>query len=256
MTESTVITHANAPGATKLSSVGRSLGIVEDRIAADGEILIKSDLVFQGYYKNPEATAETIVDGWLHTGDIGRKDDDGFLYIMDRKKHIIITAGGKNLTPANIENEVKASDPLISQAHAHGDKRKFLVALVTLGAGESVEWARQQGAIDGPTADKHIRALSENPLARSKELESLIREVSESPDVQQRVVASVKRANEGLAKVETIKKIFILDRELSVEQDELTPTLKMKRKNIETKFAETFDRLYEDDAFGLVVIES
>ena len=93
-------------------------------------------------------------------------------------------------------------------------------------------------------------------MARSKELESLIREVSESPDVQQRVVASVKRANEGLAKVETIKKIFILDRELSVEQDELTPTLKMKRKNIETKFAETFDRLYEDDAFGLVVIES
>ena len=256
MTESTVITHANAPGATKLSSVGRSLGMVEDRIAADGEILIKSELVFQGYYKNPEATAETIVDGWLHTGDIGRKDDDGFLYIMDRKKHIIITAGGKNLTPANIENEVKASDPLISQAHAHGDKRKFLVALVTLGAGESVEWARQQGTIDGPTADKHIRALSENPLARSKELESLIREVSESPDVQQRVVASVKRANEGLAKVETIKKIFILDRELSVEQDELTPTLKMKRKNIETKFAETFDRLYEDDAFGLVVIES
>jgi long-chain acyl-CoA synthetase len=256
MTESTVITHANTPGATRLGSVGRPLGIVEDRIAADGEILIKSDLVFQGYYKNPEATAETIVDGWLHTGDIGRKDDDGFMYIMDRKKHIIITAGGKNLTPANIENEVKASDPLISQAHAHGDKRKFLVALVTIGAGEAVEWARQQGVIDGPTADKHIKALTGNPLGRSSELEALIRDVTQNPDVQRRIVASVRRANESLAKVETIKKLFILDRELSVEQDELTPTLKMKRKNIETKFAEIFDKLYEDDAFGLVVIES
>jgi long-chain acyl-CoA synthetase len=254
MTESTVITHANALGAVKLGSVGRSLDVVEDRIAGDGEILIKSDLVFQGYYKNPEATAETIVDGWLHTGDIGRKDDDGFLYIMDRKKHIIITAGGKNLTPANIENELKASDPLISQAHAHGDKRRYLVALVTIGAGEAVDWARQQGLIDGPTADKHNRALSENPLARSRELEALMREVAQNPDVEKRVVAAVKRANESLARVETIKKIHILDREFSVQEDELTPTLKMKRKNIETKFAETFDRLYDDEAFGLVVL--
>ena len=254
MTESTVITHANALGAVKLGSVGRSLDVVEDRIAGDGEILIKSDLVFQGYYKNPEATAEAIVDGWLHTGDIGRKDDDGFLYIMDRKKHIIITAGGKNLTPANIENELKASDPLISQAHAHGDKRRYLVALVTIGAGEAVDWARQQGLIDGPTADKHNRALSENPLARSRELEALMREVAQNPDVQKRVVAAVKRANESLARVETIKKIHILDREFSVQEDELTPTLKMKRKNIETKFAETFDRLYDDEAFGLVVL--
>jgi long-chain acyl-CoA synthetase len=254
MTESTVITHANALGAVKLGSVGRSLDVVEDRIAGDGEILIKSDLVFQGYYKNPEATAEAIVDGWLHTGDIGRKDDDGFLYIMDRKKHIIITAGGKNLTPANIENELKASDPLISQAHAHGDKRRYLVALVTIGAGEAVDWARQQGLIDSPTADKHNRALSENPLARSRELEALMREVAQNPDVQKRVVAAVKRANESLARVETIKKIHILDREFSVQEDELTPTLKMKRKNIETKFAETFDRLYDDEAFGLVVL--
>ena len=254
MTESTVITHANALGAVKLGSVGRPLGVVEDRIAEDGEILVKSDLVFQGYYKNPEATADTIVDGWLHTGDIGRKDDDGFLYIMDRKKHIIITAGGKNLTPANIENELKASDPLISQAHAHGDKRKYLVALVTIGAGEAVEWARQQGQIDDATANKHIKALTENPLARSSELEALLRDVSQDPDVRQRVVAAVKRANEGLARVETIKKIHILDREFSVEEDELTPTLKMKRKNIETKFKAIFDRLYDDAQFGLIVL--
>jgi long-chain acyl-CoA synthetase len=256
MTESTVITHTNALGHVKLGSVGRPLGVVEDRIASDGEILIRSNLVFQGYYKNPEATAETIVDGWLHTGDIGRKDDDGFVYILDRKKHIIITAGGKNLTPANIENELKASDPLISQAHAHGDKRKYLVALVTIGASEAVDWARQQGLVDGPTADKHIKDLTGNPLARTPALEALIRDVTQDPEVQKRVVSSVRRANEGLARVESIKKIHILEREFSVEEDELTPTLKMKRKNIEKKFAETFDRLYEDDAFGLVVLSA
>ena len=253
MTESTVITHANVPGRTKLGSVGRALSVVEDRIADDGEILVRSKLVFQGYYKNPEATAETIVDQWLHTGDIGKKDDEGYLYTLDRKKHIIITAGGKNLTPANIENEIKASDPLISQAHAHGDKRKYLVAIVTVGAGEAVEWARQQGVIDGATADKHIKDLTENPLARSAELEALLREVGQNADVQARIVASVKRANESLSQVETIKKVYILDREFSVTEDELTPTLKMKRKNIETKFKETFDQLYEDEAFGLVV---
>jgi long-chain acyl-CoA synthetase len=254
MTESTVITHANVPGHIKLGSVGRALGIVEDRLADDGEILIRGKVVFQGYYKNPEATAETIIDGWLHTGDVGRKDEDGCVYILDRKKHIIITAGGKNLTPANIENEIKASDPLISQAHAHGDKRKYLVALVTVGAPEAVEWARQQGTIDDATANKHIKDLTENPLARSAELQSLLERVSKDPEVEQRIVASVKRANEGLSRVEAIKKIHILAREFSVEEDELTPTLKLKRKNVEVKFKETFDRLYEDEAFGLVVL--
>jgi len=256
MTESTVITHANVPGHVKLGSVGRALSIVEDRIAEDGEILIRGKVVFQGYYKNPEATAQTIIDDWLQTGDVGKKDEDGFVYILDRKKHIIITAGGKNLTPANIENEIKASDPLISQAHAHGDKRKYLVALVTVGAGEAVEWARQQGVVDSATADRHIRALTENPLARSADLEALIERVTQDPEIQKRIVASVKRANEALSRVETIKKIHILGREFSVEQDELTPTLKMKRKNIETKFRETFDRLYEDEGFGLAVLSA
>jgi long-chain acyl-CoA synthetase len=254
MTESTVLTHCNLPGHIKLGSVGRALSIVEDRIADDGEILIRSKVVFQGYYKNPDATAETIIDDWLHTGDVGKKDEDGFVYILDRKKHIIITAGGKNLTPANIENEIKASDPLISQAHAHGDKRKYLVALVTVGAPEAVEWARLQGTIDGPTADKHIKDLTENPLGRSAELQTVIERVTRDPEVQKRIVASVKRANEGLSRVEAIKKIHVLDREFSVEQDELTPTLKVKRKNIEAKFQETFDRLYEDEGFGLVVL--
>jgi long-chain acyl-CoA synthetase len=256
MTESTVVTHANVPGHVKLGSVGRPLSIVEDRIADDGEILIRSKVVFQGYYKNPEATAETIIDGWLHTGDIGKKDEDGCVHILDRKKHIIITAGGKNLTPANIENEIKASDPMISQAHAHGDKRKYLVALVTVGASEAVDWARQQKTIDDATANKHIKDLTENPLARSAELRALLEQVSRDPEVQQRIVTSVKRANETLSRVETIKKIHIVDREFSVEEDELTPTLKLKRKNIEAKFMETFDQLYADEGFGLVVLSA
>ena len=256
MTESTVITHANVPGHVKLGSVGRPLSIVEDRIADDGEILIRSKVVFQGYYKNPEATAETIIDGWLHTGDIGKKDEDGCVHILDRKKHIIITAGGKNITPANIENEIKASDPMISQAHAHGDKRKYLVALVTVGAAEAVEWARQQKSIDDATADQHIKALTENPLGRSAELQALLEEVTRDPEVEERIVASVKRANEGLSRVEAIKKVHILGREFSVEEDELTPTLKLKRKNIEGKFTETFDRLYDDEGFGLVVLSA
>ena len=254
MTESTVITHANVPGNVKLGSVGPALSIVEDRIADDGEILVRGKVVFQGYYKNPEATAATIIDGWLHTGDVGKKDEDGCVYILDRKKHIIITAGGKNLTPANIENEIKASDPLISQAHAHGDKRKYLVALVTVGAAEAVEWARHQGTIDDDTANQHIKALTENPLGRSPELQALLEGVSRDPEVQERIVASVKKANQGLSRVEAIKKIQILDREFSVEEDELTPTLKLKRKNVEAKFRETFDRMYEDEGFGLVVL--
>jgi len=254
MTESTVITHANVPGHVKLGSVGRALSIVEDRIADDGEILVRSKVVFQGYYKNPKATAETVIDGWLQTGDIGKKDEDGCVHILDRKKHIIITAGGKNLTPANIENEIKASDPMISQAHAHGDKRKYLVALVTVGASEAVEWARQQKTIDDATADKHIQDLTENPLGRSAELQELLEQIAQDPEVEQRIVSSVRRANEGLSRVEAIKKIHILGREFSVEEDELTPTLKLKRKNIEAKFTETFDQLYDDEAFGLVVL--
>ena len=255
MTESTVVTHANAHGAVRLGSVGRALPFAEDRIAEDGEILIRGDAVFQGYYKNDEATAQTVdSEGWLHTGDIGKKDADGFVYILDRKKHIIITAGGKNLTPANIENEIKAADPLISQAHAHGDKRNYLVALVTVGAAEVVEWALQNKLIDQAAADQHLAALGENPLARTDALNGLIKKATEDATLRTRVVDAVKRANGNLARVETIKKVHILDREFSIEEDELTPTLKMKRKNIETKFKGTFDRLYTEEGFGVVVI--
>ena len=251
MTEATVITHANRQGQVRLGSVGKALDYVEHRIAADGEILMAGGMVFQGYYKNPEATAETIVDGWLHTGDIGVIDDDGYLFIKDRKKHIIITAGGKNLTPANIENELKASDTLISQAHAHGDKRKFLVALVTVGPSEAVEWAAQNGHCARADADALLAAIRADPLSTPEGLPELMAKVTADPKLRERIVASVRRANGKLAKVETIKKVHLLERELSVAEDELTPTLKVKRKNVEKKFASIFDRLYAEDGFGL-----
>ena len=253
MTEMTSVTHLNCQGQVRLGSVGRPSPRTEQRIADDGEVLLRGPLVFQGYFKNREATAQTIVDGWLHTGDIGEIDADGYLYIRDRKKHIIITAGGKNISPANIENEIKASDPLISQAHVHGDRRKYLVALVTLGPAEAVELAARRDMVTRAEADRILSELLANPLSRPDGLDALMGAVSELEDVRERVIVGVRRANESLSRVETVKKVFLLDRELSVSDDEMTPTFKVKRKNVDSKFEDVFTRLYEEDSFGLVV---
>ncbi len=257
MTEATVLTHLNRPGAVRLGSVGKRTDFVEDRLAEDGEILIRGKTVFQGYYKNPEATAETIdADGWLHTGDIGKRDADGFLYIVDRKKHIIITAGGKNLTPANIENEIKTQDPIISQIHAHGDTRPYITALVTLSPADAIDWAKAHHLVDDVgEADKMKLALMENPLARPAGLDHLIAKVAREPEMKRRIAEAVKNGNRKLSRVEQVKRVFLLERELSLEEDEITPTLKVKRKNIEKKFASTFDRLYDDADFGIVVMD-
>lgn len=253
-TEATVITHGNRPGYTRLGSVGRPLPGVEQKLADDGEVLVRGSCVFAGYHKNPEATAETVdEDGWLHTGDIGRIDDDGFLFLVDRKKHIIITAGGKNLTPANIENAIKAEDPLISQVHAHGDRRPYVGALVTLSPVDSIDFALGQGKLSNADADRMRAALIENPLARPEGLDALLAQVGEMKPVQERIIAAVRRGNAALSRVEKVKRVVVLDRELSLEEDEITPTLKVKRKNVEKHFAELFDRLYEDDGFGLTI---
>jgi long-chain acyl-CoA synthetase len=220
MTETTGVGTVCTLEHIKFGTVGRPLPGVEVRIAdEDGEILVRGPHVFREYWRNPQATAETLVDGWLHTGDIGEIDEEGYLSITGRKKDIIITAGGKNLTPSNIENDLKQSR-YISQAVMHGDRRPFPVALITLDPEEILPWAKEQGL------PEDIGALS-----------------SAEP-VQQLVQGELDRANAHYAQVEQIKKFAILDRDLTVEDGELTPTLKVKRSVVNERFADLIESLY------------
>jgi long-chain acyl-CoA synthetase len=220
MTETTAVATVSTRENFRFGTVGRALPGVEVRIADDGEVLIKGANIFKGYYRNDEATRETIVDGWLHTGDIGQLDEDGYLKITGRKKDIIITAGGKNLTPANIENDLKQS-PWISQAVMHGDRRPFPVALITLDEEEIVPWAKKQG------------------------LATDMASLSKDPKVIELIQADLDRANAKYAQVEQIKKFTILDHDLSQESGELTPTLKVKRNVVNEKYAALLDSLYQ-----------
>jgi long-chain acyl-CoA synthetase len=220
MTETTAVGTVATLEHFKFGTVGRPLPGVEIKIAAeDGEILVRGPHVFREYWRNPEATAETLVDGWLHTGDLGQLDDEGYLSITGRKKDIIITAGGKNLAPSNIENDLKQSR-FISQAVMHGDRRPYPVALITLDPEEIVPWAHEHG-------------LPED-----------LGELANNDEVQQLVRDELDRANANYAQVEQIKKFTILDRDLSVEQGELTPTLKVKRAVINERYADLFESLY------------
>jgi long-chain acyl-CoA synthetase len=176
---------------------------------------------FLGYHNKPELTAETIRDGWCYTGDIGRWDDDGFLIITDRKKDLIITSGGKNISPANIENLLKQI-PLVSLPMVYGDNRNYLTALVTLDAAETELYAREH----------EIAFSSFEELTRHPEIVGIVR-------------AGIDRVNETLAKFETIKKFIILPREFSQEAGEITPTLKVKRRVIVEEFKGLLDSLYE-----------
>jgi long-chain acyl-CoA synthetase len=202
--------------------VGRPFPGCEVRIAGDGEILVKGPNVFQGYYKDPAATAETIVDGWLHTGDLGELDADGYLRITGRKKDIIITAGGKNITPGNLEAEIKQS-PLVSQCVVVGDRRPYLAALVTLDSEEVAKLAAGDPAFGG----------DERAWAASPRIRALIAE-------------HVERINERFARVEQVKRFAILPHDLSQEGGELTPTLKVKRAVVADKYAAEIAALYAD----------
>ena len=251
MTEATVITHANRPGETKLGTVGKSLAPVDSKIAEDGEVLIGGPLVFKGYFKNDAATAETIVDGWLHTGDIGSIDADGFLSITDRKKHLIITAGGKNLAPANIEMAIKSQDPLVSQVHPHGDKRPYVSALIAPSPLETLDFGRARGLVTDEQVKTLTKDLMANPAGRSDALNTAMAEVTGHPEFKERIRAAVRAGNEALARVEKVRRFAILERDFSQEHGELTPTMKLKRKAIEQKFADLFDRIYDEEDFGI-----
>ena len=220
MTETSTTATGMRPGEHRFGSVGRAHPGVEIRIADDGEILLKGANIFQGYYKNDDASFGAIVDGWLHTGDVGRLDEDGFLFITGRKKDIIITAGGKNLTPANLENDLKQTR-FISHAVMHGDRRPFLTMLITLDEEEIAPWAQRQGI-----EDTSISALARHP------------------DVISMIQGELDKANAKYAPVEQVKKFFILDHDLSQETGELTPTLKVKRNVVQENYAERFDALY------------
>jgi long-chain acyl-CoA synthetase len=221
MTETTGVGTVGTLEHFRFGTVGRALPGVELRIAEeDGEILMRGPNVFKEYWRNPEATKETLdQDGWLHTGDLGSLDDEGYLTITGRKKDIIITAGGKNLTPANIENDLKQSR-FISQAVMYGDRKPYPVALITLDPEEIGPWAKDRG-------------LPEDPA-----------ELAEADEVRELIQKELDRANSNYAQVEQIKKFTILDHDLSVETGELTPTLKVKRNVINEHYAELFESMY------------
>lgn len=250
MTESTVLTHINRPGFVKLGSVGQQILPMEVKLADDQEILVKGPFVFQGYFKDPETTAETVQDGWLHTGDIGTIDAKGYLHITDRKKHLIITAGGKNLSPANIENAIKNQDPLISQVHAHGDKRSYISALIAPSPIETLEWGAERGLIATSELKARTQEVMANPTARSEALNQSVAKVVQDGRYRARITEAVERGNQELAQVEKVRRFFLLNRDFSQEEGELTPTMKVKRKSLESKFADTFDRVYHEEGFA------
>jgi long-chain acyl-CoA synthetase len=203
----------------KFGTVGRPFPGVELKIADDGEILIKGPNIFQGYHHNADASFGAVTEGWLHTGDLGSIDEDGYLSITGRKKDIIITAGGKNITPANIENDLKQCR-WISQAVMHGDKRPYPVILITLDEEEIAGYAREQG-------------LPEDVASLCKE-----------PAIQELIGKEVERVNSRYAQVEQVKRFAILDHDLTQETGELTPTLKVKRNVVNEKYANLLDSLY------------
>ena len=209
-------TSFNLVGRTKIGSVGPAFPGVDVRIADDGEIQVKGPNVFMGYFKDEEATAEALKDGWLCSGDLGRIDEEGFLHITGRKKDIIITAGGKNITPKNIESGIK-NHPLVHEAVVIGDRRKYLVALISPDE-EAFEAYKKEKGVDGAP--------------------------HEIADVHDSIWKTVEEVNAKLARVEQVKKIAVLPRPLSIEGDELTPTLKVKRAKVSEHFADEIEALY------------
>ena len=220
LTECTTAATVNRPTRYRFGTVGLPLPGVDVKLAEDGELLIRTDTIFAGYFKDEGATREVLTDdGWLLTGDVAEIDADGFVRITDRKKDILVTAGGKNVAPQNLENELKTSR-LISQALVLGDRRPYVAALITLDPDEVAAWAGQRGL---PT---DVASLAHNP------------------EVQAFVQSAVDGVNEGRSRYEQIKRFAILERDFTADADEITPTMKLKRRTCEDHFAAEIEELY------------
>jgi long-chain acyl-CoA synthetase len=221
MSETTAGGSLNLPGAIRLGTIGRPQPWAEMKVSAEGEILIRGDSVFMGYLNQPDKTAEAIdSEGWLHTGDVGTVDEDGFFRITDRMKDIIITAGGKNITPSEIENELKFS-PYITDAVVIGDRRAFLTALVMIDH-ENVERFAQE---------LNVPFTNFQSLCRTREVQELIQ-------------GEVDRVNAKFARVEQVKKFRLIEHKLTAEDEELTPTMKLKRKLVNEKYRDLIESMY------------
>ena len=212
----------NLPNRFKFGTVGQALPGLEVRIADDGEVLTRGPSVMLGYYNRPEETREVIKEGWFHTGDIGHLDPDGFLKITDRKKDLIVTAGGKNVAPQPLERLLKAS-PVLLNAVVLGDKRPFLCALVVPNPESVTDHAREQGLSFGSYG-----------------------ELLQSPPIQEFLLNAVENSTAGLASFETVKKVIPVEKDFTIEDGELTPTLKVKRRVVEKRFKNQIEALYAE----------
>ncbi len=222
MSELSCAATVNPPDAIRIGTVGKALPNAELRIAEDGELLVRGPLVMKGYRNEPEKTADTIdAEGWLHTGDIASIDADGYVRIVDRKKELMINAAGKNMSPANIEGTIKVSSPLVGSAVAIGDDRPYVVALITLDPDAAAAFAQQHGL-----PDSSPKALADAPAVRAA------------------LDEAVAAANQRLSRVEQIKKFAILPDVWEPGGDEVTPTMKLKRRPIAGKYADRIEELY------------
>ena len=221
MTETSAVATVNTLNEFKAGTVGKPIPGCEVKIAEDGEVLMAGDNIFGGYYRNDEATAETLVDGWLHSGDLGEIDSDGYLKITGRKKDLIVTSSGKNITPSNIETQLKQSR-WVSQAVVNGDRRPYLVALLTLDPDEAPALAEKLGV------DADVAKMAQDEKVRAE------------------IQKDVDAANREFARIEQVKKFTILERDLAQENGELTPTMKVKRNVVLEEHADAINKLYDD----------
>jgi len=224
LTEAAPIVTANPLGAARVGTVGKPIPGVEIRIAEDGEILARGPNIMMGYYNRPQDTADIMHDGWLHTGDVGSIDADGYLTITDREKDLIVTSGGKKVAPQPIESVLKRS-PLIAEAMVLGDRRRFVAALIVP---------------DFVALERRLQELGRTP-DQDPDAQALVRR----PDVLALYQEVVDALNRDLSQFERIKKICLLPREFSIASGELTPTMKVKRKTVEQKWSKEIESLYE-----------